>query len=119
MNLLDLRAAHPKRFYPQDWFRDQRFMRRVLTFRRTTLPRRVLLGVVPNLDAVGLPPAVTMAHLFLLTPDDDLWRGFFWCDDRDHIGQRIYVGGVCAENDMRFEIHRHLHITSKWSTALW
>lgn len=119
MNLLDLRAAHPALFLPQDWFRGEPFVRRILTDERRVLPRIRLPGIVPPLDAVGLPSAICIAVLYVAFPADVIWERFLWCDDLDRLDQRIYVGGASEANGHRFEIHRHLHVTEKWGTPLW
>ena len=118
MNLLDLRLAHPHLFYAQDWFLGESFMR-ALAGPPVETPTRILHGGrVPAADA-ALPVAIDLAEAFIRDPYAAIWRRFLWCADHDHLGQRIYVGGVSAENGHRFEIHRHLAITEKWGCPSW
>lgn len=72
-----------------------------------------------------LPTAVTAAFTFFAywhhTGGEKLWKhDFLWCSDRDHNGDRIYVGryedpdGI---NKNGFNIHRHLALRPSYSAA--
>ncbi len=115
MTLTELRHARPDLFYRQDWFLRERFMQCYPT--GETSVRVGTRGAIPT-SADGLPRAVDLAHLYVADPTHAMWRFYWWCADTDAKGQRVYVGGVCAANGLKFEIHRHLHITDQWVTAL-
>ncbi|MBI2030705.1 hypothetical protein HYT05_03715 [Candidatus Kaiserbacteria bacterium] len=71
------------------------------------------------------PTAVTCAFTFfawwLLTKGERLWdHDFTWCRDRDHNGDRIYVGRYTDPigiNKNGFNIHRHLSLRPSYSAA--
>lgn len=111
MNLVELRAAHPQRFYVQSWFLGEPFMRTLPDDNAPTIPpvRVVRLGLVPR-DSHDLLYAVDLAHAFVGAPDDPIWQYYFWCADTDRAGQRVYVGVTAG----LFEIHRHLHVTPRF-----
>ena len=114
MNLLELREAHPGKFYRQDWFVREAFMR---TLPSDPLPYRpsklVRLGQIPK-SSHGLVSAVDLAHLFVVHPEDAIWSNYLWTADMDSNRQRVFVGGVTEANGRRFELHRHLSITMQW-----
>lgn len=125
MTLTDLIARHPDLFYRQDWYRGEAFMHynappnmivhdaANFGFRPCADP----LSVMPR--EADLPMAVALAMSYVKEPGALLWRHYLWCRETDHLGQRIFVGGVSPENGMRFEIHRHLAITEQWGIAVW
>jgi len=96
-------ATHPDRFYPQTWHEGEAFMD---TEPRTDLQR-------PNLH-VGTGAteytAADLAALWLADPSAGIWSFYLWTNDTDEHGQRVYVG----QNGKGLEIHRHLHLTSRW-----
>lgn len=117
MNLLELRDRHPEKFYRQDWYIREAFMRTLPDpDRMLRTPKGIIkVGKVPPPGpSLKLPSAVDLAHAFLASPDNPLWQHFFWCSDTDALKQRIFVGGVSEVNGFRFEIHRHLAITQNW-----
>lgn len=61
--------------------------------------------------------ATTLAHAFTRAPNAAVWRHWFWTDDFDRHGQRVYVG--VGPDERGFEIHRHLHITERWGVPIW
>lgn len=116
--LRTLRRDHPDLFHPnQDWFEGEAFMDVPLP----TSGRWRLVGVVtlspsaPPMDPAKLPLAVELADQYLIDPRSPLWHRYIWCRDTDAQGQRIYVGS----NGKGLEIHRHLHLTSRWGVPLW
>jgi hypothetical protein len=127
--LCDIVAQHQSLFYRQDWWHWEGFADRSLG----TLPPMPdefrPLRAFPvaggnwyddDWGLIGdLPYAVTYAALYVAHPKAPIWSKYLWTGDTDHLGQRVYVGGVCPENGMRFEIHRHLAITDKWGIAVW
>ncbi len=117
MTMTELRREYPALFYRQDWFLRERFMGIYPNTSEPSLPRVKARGVIPE-HGRDLPRAVDLAHAYVRHPDADCWRQFWWTADTDAKGQRIYVGGVSAENGRRFEIHRHLTINDHWCTPL-
>jgi len=71
------------------------------------------------------PTAVTAAFAFFAywfsTGGQKLWNhDFLWCSDRDHNGDRIYVGHYedpTGINKNGFNIHRHLTLRPSYSAA--
>jgi len=71
------------------------------------------------------PTAVTCAFAFFAwwhhTGGEKLWKyDFLWCSDRDHNGDRIYVGRYedpAGVNKNGFNIHRHLALRPSYSAA--
>lgn len=115
MTLRELLETYPDRFYPQTWYVDEPFM-------DVDAPSAVRLPgflETPSPNGQELPRATMLAQLYLLYPHEDIWTHYLWCKDTDRMGQRVYVGGVSPLNGHRFEIHRHLHLTSRWGVATW
>lgn len=105
-----MRAAYPDLFHAnQDWFDGEEFMD--LTPRLVPLPLELCAtgAVEPRATAADL------AGIYLTDPSHPMWAHYLWTCDHDRHGQRVYVG----VNDGRFEIHRHLHLTSRWRTPRW
>lgn len=120
ITLRTLRRDHPDRFYRQDWFEEEPFMDRPLEHVLTVGPLPMPSGVldfpeVPKQWMGELPTAVQLADLYVRHPDHATWSRYLWCRDTDAQGQRIYVGS----NGRGLEIHRHLHLTSRWGVPLW
>lgn len=115
MTLRELLAAHPGRFYPQTWYAEEAF----LDFDAATPIRLPDFVEAPCPNGHDLPRAALLAQLWIVYPQATIWQQYLWCKDTDHRKQRVYVGGVSAENGYRFEIHRHLHITPRWGVATW
>ena len=73
----------------------------------------------------SFPTAVTCAFTFFAywfaTGGEKLWKhDFVWCSDRDHNGDRIYVGRYedpDSVNKNGFNVHRHLSLRSSYSAA--
>ena len=73
----------------------------------------------------SFPTAVTCTFTFLAywfhTKGETLWKhDFVWCSDRDHNGDRIYVGRYedpTGINKNGFNIHRHLALRPSYSAA--
>ena len=122
MTLVELVTRYPHRFHPQTWYAGHAFALRDVSGPVAAPPVRIARrGRIPNGHAgpLAYPAATTLAQAFLAVPDHPIWACYFWCDDMDDIGQRVFVGGVTAENGHRFEIHRHLAITAQWGVPLW
>ena len=116
MTLRELRAAHPKMFYAQNWFDGEAFMDYDVDLSqvREVLPAAWKEGTLPE-HGTFLMRAVYLAWLYVLHPTAPLWDKYLWCHDVDSQGQRVYVG----QNGKGFEIHRHLHITERWAQPTW
>jgi hypothetical protein len=73
----------------------------------------------------SFPSAITCAFAFFAywfhTNGERLWNhDFVWCSDRDHNGDRIYVGRYedpAGVNKNGFNIHRHLALRPSYSAA--
>jgi hypothetical protein len=114
MTLRDLITEYPKFFYPQTWYLRERFIDAPAAAVTLTLPSQITPHEAPP-SSQGLPCAAQLALLYISHPTDRLWTRYLWCADVDAQGQRVYVGS----NGHGLEIHRHLHITSRWSIASW
>lgn len=114
VTLRSLRAAYPHRFYPQDWFDGEAFLDTPLPNAPRNVPSSVATSYAPA-DGMDLPLAVELAWAYLLVPGAPCWSRYLWCADTDRHGQRIYLG----DNGRGLEIHRHLHLTSRWGIARW
>ncbi|MDO8562010.1 MAG: hypothetical protein Q7S05_04270 [bacterium] len=120
--------------YNQDWYLKEDFATKTALDGTWHLIRKdVLEGARAKLpediehDLMGeqFPTAVTYVFTFfaywLATGGKVLWKNdFLWCSDRDHNGDRVYVG--CYEdpagmNKNGFNIHRHLALRPAYSAA--
>lgn len=121
-------------FYNQDWYLKEAFATITsLDGQWHLLPREVrddFRAKAPDTIELSLagerfPTAVTAGFAFfacwLHTRGQRLWEhDFLWCSDRDHNGDRIYVGryedpdGV---NRNGFNVHRHLSVSASFSAA--
>ena len=111
MRLVDLLTERPEAFYPQTWYAAEAFLKT----EADPLPpiRGVIAGDAVAADFGLLPFAVQVVAQLL---DSPAWANrYVWCADRDHLGQRIYVG----QNGHGIEIHRHLYITDRFGIASW
>lgn len=121
-------------FYNQDWYLKEDFTaktsldgkwhllrREVLEEARAKLPEDIEQG----LSEESFPTAITCAFAFFAywfaTGGEKLWKtDYVWCSDRDHNGDRIYVGryedpdGI---NKKGFNVHRHLSLKPCHSAA--
>lgn len=107
-------------FYNQDWFMKEEFI-------DTPVPEGWFLirkNVFDDSRAVSpdeleqkhsFPMAIRCVYAFFASwvcLDERLWwHDFVWCCDRDHNGDRIYVGkyhDIDGVNKNGFSIHRHL-----------
>jgi hypothetical protein len=115
-----LRLKYPERFHRQDWYMGEKFMDTSLPLDFQPMePWKLRFESASVFSVSMLPMAVALAYSFIHYPDSLLWSHYLWCREKDQFGQRIYVGGVCLQNDFKFEIHRHLEITSKWGVIVW
>lgn len=121
--------------YNQDWYLKEDFASvetpdgkwhlihtNVLEEARAKRPEEIELSLQNN---ELLPTAVTCAFAFFaywyVTGGERLWNhDFVWCRDRDHNGDRIYVGRYedpAGINKNGFNIHRHLALRPSYSAA--
>ena len=112
MTLREIRASWPDLFYPrQDWFNGEAFLAGEHD-ESVRLPDAFAPNPAPN--QIFLPNAATLAGLYVTYPKALIWQSYLWTSDLDSLGQRVYVGS----NGKGLEIHRHLHITERWGTAV-
>ena len=126
-------AASEPCFYNQDWYLKEAFASQpldgawhlirkdVLEDARARLPE----DIERTLPGEAFPTAVTCAFAFFAwwfhTGGQRLWEhDFVWCSDRDHNGDRVYVGryedpdGV---NKNGLNVHRFLSLRKSYSAA--
>ena len=130
---VDPQAAEPC-FYNQDWYLAEDFAAKTKTDGQWhTLPKREReewRAKRPEEIETALkkeerfPTAVTAAFVFFaywFATREKLWEhDFLWCSDRDHNGDRIYVGRYedpTGVNKNGFNIHRHLALRPSYSAA--
>ena len=118
--------------YNQDWYLKEEFANLSLDGRWHLLRKNVLEDtrarrpeeIEASLIGEGFPNAVTAAFTFFAwwhLKNEMLWRhDFLWCSDRDHNGDRIYVGRYedpTGINKNGFNIHRYLTLGNTFSVA--
>ena len=132
LSLLSLRAhfgADPDRFEPcfynQDWYMKETFMSKPLSDAWYMVRKSVFEGSrAQSPELIGgnytLPSAVQCAYVVFINyfcTGEYLWEhDFVWCEDKDHNGDRIYVGkynDITGVNKNGFSVHRHLALR-KW-----
>ncbi len=118
--------------YNQDWYLKEEFAntppdgkwhlvrKSVLEEARAKRPE----DIEASLSGEQFPTAVTAAFTFFAwhaLHGEILWKhDFLWCRDRDHNGDRIYVGRYedpTGVNKNGFNIHRHLALRPAYSAA--
>ena len=115
-------------FYNQDWYLRETFAGTCTLAARWYLIRRDVDAASRGRDPEELerrlapherfPSALLACYAFFTywvhTGGDLLWKhSFVWCSDRDHHGDRIYVGRYVdpeGVNKNGFNIHRHLSL---------
>lgn len=108
-------------FYNQDWYINERFIDDTLKLKWYLVRKNVFedsRAVDPDILAeyeVKFPSATLCCYTFFayyFAKGLKLWEyDFIWCCDKDHNGDRIYVGkytDVDGVNNPGFSIHRHL-----------
>lgn len=115
MTLRELLAAHPDKFYPQTWYRDEAFMDIPCSI-ASGFPVHYISNGMLATPQIKLAPAAPLAYLWCYADrTHPMWAHYLWTCDVDHLGQRVYVG----QNGHGLEIHRHIHITSRFVSPLW
>lgn len=115
-------------FYNQDWYLNEEFIDLVLPcqwylIRRT--PFDNTRGLSPEIlmeTNIKFPPAILCTYTFFaywLAGNMILWEyDFVWCKDKDHNGDRVYIGkytDIDGINKSGFSIHRHLSLRPCYS----
>ncbi len=138
-SLRDVFGIDPERgepcFYNQDWYLKENFASKgsldgawhllrkdVLEDARAKPPEDIEVALPSN---ETFPNAVTCAFAFFAhwyaSEGKALWKhDFVWCSDRDHNGDRIYVGRYedpSGVNKNGFNVHRHLSLRPAYSAA--
>src|SRR3989338_2850165 len=118
--------------YNQDWYVKETFANLPLDGKWHLIRKDVLEDmrakppeeIETALTDQPFPSAITCAFTFFawyLLRGETLWKhDFVWCSDRDHSGDRIYVGRYedpAGVNKNGFNIHRHLALKSAYSAA--
>lgn len=111
-------------FYNQDWYDKEEFID-VPMYREWFFVRKNVYedsrAVQPEtlVEKYEFPSAIKCVYSFFvvwLCKGEKLWyHDFVWCSDKDHNGDRIYVGkyhDVDGINKNGFSIHRHLALRS-------
>lgn len=111
-------------FYNQDWYLNENFIHEGLSVQWYFVRKYVhnnSRGVSPDYleKDILFPSAVLCTFTFFVAwfcLTDPIWlHDFIWCNDRDHNGDRIYIGkyeDVDGLNKSGFSIHRHLALRS-------
>lgn len=113
MTLRELMAQYPEHFYPQAWYLHEAFMDVEAGSAPTVMPAYTVFTLQPPRSA--LCSAAHLAALYITHPEHVLWQKYLWTSDVDNIGQRVYVGS----NGHGLEIHRHIHLTTRFATPHW
>ena len=119
--------------YDQDWYLKEEFASKTSLDGKWHLIQKDVredMRAKPPEDIEALlkheqfPTAITCAFTFFawcLLRGETLWNhDFLWCSDRDHQGDRIYVGRYEDQsgiNKKGFNIHRHLSLRPAYSAA--
>ena len=109
-------------FYNQDWYLKESFIDSTLQtdwfmIRKSVFDdSRAKMPDVLEKDC-SFPTTIQCVYAFfvawLCLGEKLWWHDFVWCNDRDHNGDRIYVGkyhDVDGVNKNGFSIHRHLSL---------
>jgi hypothetical protein len=135
VHMRDIFGTDPARepcMYAQDWYLNEDFANAALDGQWHLIRKDVLEearaktpeDIESKLQGETFPTAATAAFAFFawyLIRGEVLWKhDFIWCSDRDHNGDRVYVGRYVdpdGVNKNGFNIHRHLSLRSAYSAA--
>lgn len=118
-------------FYNQDWYLQESFVLQKLEYGWFLIRRKVYeesRAVLPTEleDKFVFPSAIQCAYAFFVCwycCEVRLWEyDFVWCRDKDHNGDRIYVGkykDLDGVNKNGFSIHRHLALRNCYGGIDW
>ena len=119
-------------FYNQDWYIRESFMDQILSAEWFLISKEVgqtTRGQQPDdviHSGIKLPSAIQSVYAFFAyycftEGTEKLWEyDFVWCCDKDHNGDRIYVGkytDIRGVNKSGFSIHRNLALRSWYGAA--
>jgi hypothetical protein len=118
MTLREIIASHPELFHPnQTWYQGEAFMEREAkpietpAFSQWSFPY-----LFPQQQSQRVS-AASLAWAYVRDPNAEVWSKYLWTDDQDSQAQRVYVGG--KSNTGKFEIHRHISISSRFGLPTW
>lgn len=115
-------------FYNQDWYLKEDFMSLCLEDKWYLLKKSVFeesrAELPSNLEQIYcFPSAILCAYTFFVHwfyTNEILWKyDFVWCSDKDHNGDRIYIGkyvDIDGINKNGFSIHRHLALRNSYAS---
>ena len=118
-------------FYFQDWYDKEKFIDTSMQEGWFLIKKSVYKdsrGVQPETlsEKYIFPKAITCTYAFFvawLVREYKLWyNDFVWCSDKDHNGDRIYVGkyhDIDGINHDGFSIHRYLSIRQCYACIDW
>ena len=113
-------------FYNQDWYIKEDFMNLCLEDKWYLVRKTVFeesRAVLPSVleEEFTFPVAILCAYTFFACwfhLKEIMWKyDFVWCSDKDHNGDRIYIGkyvDIDGVNKNGFSIHRHLSLRSNY-----
>lgn len=115
-------------FYNQDWYLNEKFIEETLKFKWYLVRKNVFEdsraidpAILVERD-IEFPSAILCCYTFFafwFARGKRLWEyDFIWCSDKDHNGDRIYVGkykDIDGINKSGFSIHRHLALRPCYS----
>lgn len=121
-------------FYNQDWYLKEKFATKTLDYKWYLISKKIKPQTKKkNPDYIQktlknneiFPSAILVTYTFFAyyfcRGKKMLWQNeFIWCSDKDHNGDRIYVGRYLdpsGVNKNGFNIHRHLKICSYYGLA--
>lgn len=111
-------------FYNQDWYNNESFINKSLDtgwylIRKNVYAETRAISPKDLSTSISFPSAISCTYAFFITwlsLGIKLWyHDFIWCSDKDHNGDRIYVGkynDIDGINKNGFNIHRHLTLRS-------
>ncbi len=123
---------HEPCMYDQDWYLEEDFAHTPPDGKWHLVRKETLEDargkqpddIASHLSNETFPTAITTAFTFFAWYElrgEILWKhDFLWCSDRDHNGDRIYVGRYVdpeGTNKKGFNVHRHLSIRPSFSAA--
>jgi hypothetical protein len=112
LTLTNIISANPHLFYAQTWYNGEAFMEREATLIETPAFSQWSFPYLFPQQQSQRVSAASLAWAYVRDPNAEIWDKYLWTDDQDSQAQRVYVGG--KSNTGRFEIHRHISISSRF-----
>ena len=117
-------------FYNQDWYIQEDFIKSTLELRWYLIKKEAIdrsRAIQPD-ELLKLnyqfPSAILCTYTFFAyyySNKEYLWfHDFIWCNDKDHNGDRIYIGrynDIDGINKNGFSIHRHLSLRNCYASS--